>query len=211
MKTLASLVISFFTLMTFSIAMAEGDPSNDKTANKNKVPKFEIENFKEDCVKDLTKESVSIGDFGDYLSVGPTVAAQAFNYDLASKRTSFNAGAGAGLAFRIYWPPVSFAGDTQSNIQPKTYGIKSIRKKCRVESFDPDLFERDTQKVAPLFSISPMLFASKSERGDDIRVQPVISIGFLGELVNVGAGFNLSGPDKGHVFILLSLGYGFKF
>jgi len=55
------------------------------------------------------------------------------------------------------------------------------------------------------------VFASKTERSDEIQVQPALTVGFLGELVNVGAGFNLSGPDKGHVFLLLSIGYGFKF
>lgn len=193
--------------------------SQPNNTSKGEDKGFVITNFKsrsknpEDggCIKDLSTESVATGDFGRYISVGPTVAAQAFNYDLAAKRVSFNAGGGAGLAVRVYWPPVSFEGDRENNVRPVSYGINQIRKRCRIESFDPDLFKTDTQKVAPLFSISPMVFASKSERGDDIRVQPVISVGFLGELVNVGAGFNLSGPDKGHVFILLSLGYGFKF
>lgn len=198
--------------VTFLVAL----PHN---TNKEEEKGFVIRNFKSmskdpadgGCIKDLSKEPVATGDFGKYISVGPTVAAQAFNYDLASKRVSFNAGGGAGLAVRVYWPPVNFEGDPINEVRRVSYGINQIRKRCRVESFDPDLFKSDTQKVAPLFSISPMVFASKSERGDDIRVQPVISVGFLGELVNVGAGFNLSGPDKGHVFILLSLGYGFKF
>ena len=100
--------------------------------------------------------------------------------------------------------------DNKGN-KTESYGINRIRKKCRAETFDGAWLTPDNKKVIPLISISPMVFASKAERIDDIVVQPALTVGVLGELVNLGAGFNLSGPDKGHVFLILSIGHGFKF
>lgn len=188
-------------------------PASPQNTNKEEEG-FVITNFKEQCVKDLSAEPVAAGDFGDYVSFGPTVAAKAFNYDLSSKRVAFNAGVGAGFSMRIY-DTVRFKDkkdkDGKILVQPISYGISQIRKKCRAETYDLAWLKPDNQRVTPLISISPMIFASKSDRDNEIQVQPALTVGFLGELINVGAGFNLSGQDKGHVFVLLSLGYGFKF
>jgi len=198
-----------------------GPPAPPQKANKEDEG-FVIKNFRSTskdpadggCLKDLSEEPVATGDFGDYISFGPTVAAKAFNYDLASKRVAFNAGVGAGFSMRIY-NTVGFKGKEGKNGKtgelPASYGISQIRKRCRAETYDLAWLKPDNQRVAPLISISPMVFASKSDRDNEIQVQPALTVGFSGELINVGAGFNLSGQDKGHVFILLSLGYGFKF
>lgn len=207
--------------VTFVVTPPKGAGPPAPPQNKNKEEEeFVITNFKEQCVKELSAEPVAAGDFGDYISFGPTVAAKAFNYDLASKRVAFNAGVGAGLSMRIY-DTVRFKGKSAmpakegrpatDRVLPEKFGISQIRKKCRAETYDLAWLKPDNQRVAPLISISPMIFASKSDRDNEIQVQPALTVGFLGELINVGAGFNLSGQDKGHVFILLSLGYGFKF
>lgn len=220
MRVLVSLIASAVIFMIAANCFAEDDKDGKKKVN-TEVPPFEITDFKNKgkdissggCIKDLSTEPVAAGDFGDHISFGPTVAAKAFNYDLASKKIAFNAGLGAGLSMR-YYNTVQFKSgkDEQGNtVSRESFGISQIRKRCRAETFDAAWLKQDNQMVIPLFSISPMVFASKSERGDEIQVQPAITVGFLGELVNVGAGFNLSGPDKGHVFLLLSIGYGFKF
>lgn len=51
---------------------------------------------------------------------------------------------------------------------------------------------------------------SKVEATNDLSVQPAIQVSFLRDLLTVGTGFNLTGTDKGHAFLLLSLGWGFK-
>lgn len=215
MRTLVSLATSVVILMIAANSFASGEE------DKKEPPQFVVKDFKEKdkdwekggCIKDLSKEPVAAGDFGDHISFGPTVAAKAFNYDLASKQITFNAGLGAGLSMR-YYNTVQFRrgqNETGETVPPESFGISQIRKRCRAETFDAAWLKQDNQMVVPLFSITPMVFASKTERTDEIQVQPAITVGFLGELVNVGAGFNLSGPDKGHVFLLLSIGYGFKF
>jgi hypothetical protein len=186
-----------------------GPPAPPQKTNKEEEKEFEITNFKEQCLKNLKDEPVAAGDFGNHISFGPTIAAKAFNYDLASKQVTFNAGLGAGISMR-YYGKVRFYDD-KGEETGENYGIRHIRKKCRAETFDGAWLKPDNKKVAPWVSITPIVFASKTERADEIQVQPALTVGFLGELVNVGAGFNLSGPDKGHVFLLLSIGYGFKF
>ena len=196
MRILTLLMTLVLAAVMCSAALAQ-DPDQD-----------EVQDFKSDCVKDLSKEPVAAGDLGNHISFGPTVAAKAFNYDLSSKRVTFNAGLGAGFSMRWY-NKVSFYDENDNEIGG--VGIRRIRKKCRAETFDGAWLKADNKKVIPLFSVSPMIFASKSERADEILVQPALTVGFLGELINMGAGFNLSGPEKGHIFLILSVGYGFKF
>lgn len=171
--------------------------------------KREIKDFRGECLKDLSKEPVAAGDFGN-VSFGPTVAAKVLTYDLASKKAGFNTGVGAGFSMRLY-SDVKLARSEDGKTPEARFGIKQIKKDCRGETFDGAWMQPDNKKVIPWMSVTPIVYASKSEGNQEIAIQPAISVGFLGELVNIGAGFNLSGPDKGHVFLLLSLGYGFKF
>lgn len=189
--------------------------NNSGVINSSKVSvqgppgKFKITDFRNQCVKDLSFEPVAAGDFGN-VSFGPTVTTKVLTYDLASKKAGFNTGIGAGLSMRLY-SDVKLAKSNDGTRESKSYGINQIKKQCRAETFDAAWLEPDNQMVISWISITPTVYASKLENADEVAIQPAISVGFLGELVNVGAGFNLSGPNKGHAFLLLSLGYGFKF
>jgi hypothetical protein len=207
MKTIRTLLsISLLLAMTSPAVFADDLPKKEP-ALKDQESSFKIKDFKSDCLKDLSKEATAAGDFGN-VSFGPTVGVKALTYDLASKRAAFNSGVGAGFSMRLYSDVKFYSAD--GNVTER-YGINRIRKKCRGETFDGSWMEPDNQKVIPWISISPMVYASKTERVDEVVIQPALTVGFLGELINVGTGFNLSGPDKGHVFLILTLGYGFKF
>ncbi len=206
MRTIRTLfAISLLLAMTSLTAFADDLPKKESV--KTNTDTEPITDFKSQCLKDLSKEPTAAGDFGN-VSFGPTVGAKALTYDLSSKKVSFNAGIGAGVSMRLYNDVKFYSAD--GNVT-EHYGINRIRKRCRGETFDGSWLQPDNQKVIPWISISPMVYASKTDREDEIVVQPALTVGFLGELINVGTGFNLSGPSKGHVFMLLSLGYGFKF
>jgi len=138
-------------------------------------------------------------------SVGPAVSTQLIRYDLASKRAAFNASVGAGASFR-YYPDVEFGDGSKLS-------IKQIKPECRANSLSAVSIDDDPKngKIgSPFFSITPTIYASKLEN-DDLAVQPAILLGFFRDILNVGTGFNLSGPNKGHVFLLFSVGIGFNF
>lgn len=159
------------------------------------------------CTSHITKP---LGDLGTNWSVGPAVSTQLLKYDLASKQASFNTSVGVGASFR-YYPQTTYRG---ANNQTYTVPISGIRPACRATTTDAVSIDDDPKngKIGePLFSITPTVYASKFENSGDFAVQPAILLGAFRDLINVGAGFNLTGPDKGHVFLLFSLGYGFKF
>ena len=159
------------------------------------------DDFMKVCVKDLFQEPVAIGDFGN-VSIGPSVAAQVLRYDLASKQAAFNTGLGAGISARWY-------GKTK--VGDKSYSISEINSECRADTLDA-AFKTSANKfkVGYLVAVSPFLYVSKIEASNDLNVQPAIQLSFLSDLLTVGTGFNLTGADKGHVFLLMSLGWGFK-
>ena len=161
-----------------------------------------VSDFKTDCIKDLSKEPAAIGDIGDHISIGPSIAAQVLRYDLASKKAAFNTGAGAG--FSVRWYEKTKIGDTE-------YGIQHIKAGCRADAIDA-AYKTDMNKfyVGYLFAISPFVYVSKVEASNDLSIQPAIQLSFLSDLLTIGTGFNLTGTDKGHVFLLLSIGWGFK-
>lgn len=196
---------------TMKLSSVSSKGSNESTPQTAQGPqaKFKITNFRNQCIKDLSYEPKAAGDFQN-ISFGPTVAAKVLTYDLASKKAGFNTGIGAGFSMRLY-SDVKLARGVDDTRDEKTYGISQIRKQCRGETFDGAWLETDNQMIIPWMSITPIVYASQTERADEVSIQPAISVGFLGELVNIGTGFNLSGPNKGHVFLLLSLGYGFRF
>ncbi len=142
---------------------------------------------------------------GDYVTFGPSASIQAVRYDFASKQAAIATGAGAGLSIRFY-NNVHIKGD------PNVFEFNDIDPKCRRTSFDAGRGDNpDKPKiVGPAISITPIIYYSKIESSPDLAIQPAIQLGFLEELVNVGIGFNLTGPQKGNVFMLLSLGYGFR-
>ena len=158
------------------------------------------DDFKNSCVK-TSQEPVAIGDIGDF-SIGPSVAAQVLRYDLASHKAAFNTGIGAGVSARWY-------GKTE--VGGTKYSIKDIKSECRADTVDTAFKTSDNKfKVGYSIAISPFLYVSKVEGTADMNIQPAIQVSFLSDLLTVGTGFNLTGTDKGHMFLLLSLGYGFR-
>lgn len=90
------------------------------------------------------------------------------------------------------------------------FGIKKIKSSCRVDTLSAAFTGDNKYKVRYLFAVSPFVYVSKVEGADELNVQPAIQMSFLSDIVTVGIGFNLTGTDKGHMFLLLSLGWGFK-
>lgn len=140
-------------------------------------------------------------------SVGPAVSTQLIKYDMAKKQAGFNASVGAGASFRFY-RPIRIKDRDGSLLQKVNIG--QVRTECRQTSFG---WDRNSYKASPLFSITPTLYATKPTSAGDLAVQPAIVLGFFEDVLNFGVGFNLTGPpeEKGHVFLLMSIGTGFSF
>lgn len=75
-----------------TVSTAPTTPTSTTDNNNGDGKEFEITDFKAQCIKNLRTDPVGAGDFGNHISFGPTIAAKAFNYDLASNRVAFNAG-----------------------------------------------------------------------------------------------------------------------
>ncbi|GJL52689.1 MAG: hypothetical protein NPIRA01_39160 [Nitrospirales bacterium] len=136
-------------------------------------------------------------------TVGLAAQAQALKYDFASKKAGFNSGLGAGVSFRFY-----------QDVKVPTHGrkpISQIRTECRMSTWKTKE-ETWLPKATPLFSISPIVYATQLTSEDDLAVEPAIMLGFFDDIVNFGTGFNLTGKDGevGNVFLLLSIGAGFN-
>jgi len=146
------------------------------------------------CIRATTQKL--LGDLGDNWSVGSHLSTQVLKYDLASKKIGSAENFGMGLAFRYY-------NERVSNIKPE----------CRATTTDAKTLDEDPQngKIRfAWFSINPTIYYSKPQNGSDANTQPAIVLSFLNDLVSFGFGFNLTGVDKGHTFMLLSLGVGFN-
>ncbi len=155
------------------------------------------------CLRPLDSPTY-IGDLGDRWSVSPSASVQVIKYDLASKQASINKSLGAGASFHYY-------KDSDLQLGGKQLQIKDIKPECRATTFSAKDVHEDPEngKIAySLFSITPTIYASQ-DQGADFSVQPALLVGVFRDLINVGAGFNLTGPDKGHVFLLFSVGAGF--
>jgi hypothetical protein len=140
-------------------------------------------------------------------SVGPAVSTQLLKYDLAKKQAGFNSSVGAGASFRFYR---SIQIKDETGAVKDTVNISQIKRECRQSSFGGD---RKSYLAAPILSITPTIYATKPTTSGDLSVQPALLIGFFEDILNVGVGFNLTGPpgEKGNMFLLLSIGTGFSF
>ncbi len=149
----------------------------------------------------LTGDFNNVRIFGGEWSVGTAIQAQTIRYDLATKKAGFNTGLGAGASFRYY---------TDVKTPSGAIPVSRIKQECRASTFR--LKNADTI-AAPLFSITPTLFASKLDDTSNLIVQPAIMVGFFEDILNIGAGFNLTGKpgEMGHIFLLMSVGMGFQF
>ncbi|MEO8324823.1 MAG: hypothetical protein ABI618_03170 [Nitrospirota bacterium] len=157
-------------------------------------------------------------------SVGPSLNTQLIKYDFAKKKAGFNTSIGIGASFRFY-PTILLKNiDPNKNEPPATkaddsVNISEIKAGCRQTSYGSGQGQNPKTKknwdyyAAPLFSITPTLYATKPVADDDLSLQPAILLGFFEDILNMGVGFNLTGPsgEKGNVFILMGIGYGFKF
>ena len=137
-------------------------------------------------------------------TVGLAALAQAIKYDFGKKKAGFNSGLGAGASFRFY-------RDVYAPGQGEVR-ISRIKGECRATTFQLRE-DTDLPDAAPAFSITPVIFASQIVGEDNLRVEPALMLGFWEDIINVGAGFNLTGKDGevGDVFLLLSIGVGFNF
>ena len=136
-------------------------------------------------------------------TVGTAILSETIKYDFGKKKAAFLEGAGVGASFRFYT-------DIESVDRTESLPLHKIKSECRATS----LQNSDVNTIAtPMFSITPTIFASKPLKDQEFRVEPAIMLGFFQDLINVGAGFNLTGDDGdvGDVFLLFSVGFGFNF
>lgn len=155
-------------------------------------------------------------------SVGTAILSSVIKYDFAKKKAGVFDGAGVGASFRFYRdvktlgerenPGKKDRGKPSDFVKgkvPKVLRLSQIHEKCRAASF-----RLATEKTiaTPMISITPALFATKPVKDQEFRVEPAILLGFFQDLINVGAGFNLTGEDGdvGDVFLMFSIGAGFN-
>lgn len=165
-------------------------------------------------------------------SVGTTIATSVVRYDFSSKKAALATGAGAGIAIRYYGKSLlgtkeeakrlGYTDETITTIQKHFPGyvsdakdeislpLSSIKPECRATTSDVGK-ERSQKLASSLFSITPIVYYSKQTTESDLNIQPAIMLGVLDDIISIGTGFNLTGQEKGKMFLLLSLGYGFKF
>ncbi|MCS6287807.1 MAG: hypothetical protein H8K10_02385 [Nitrospira sp.] len=175
----------------------------------------------------------AFGDLGNYWSVGVTASIQAVKYTFGTKQASSAASTGAGVAFRYYGKSPLGTEDAAKELGFRKADLEALEKleggkfydqttgnyslpinkistTCRATT--SDIGKDRTEKLASsIFSLTPTVFYVKQASENDISLQPALLIGFFDDIVSVGPGFNLTGPEKGKVFLVLSLGYGFKF
>lgn len=175
----------------------------------------------------------AFGDLGNYWSVGFTASTQAVKYTFGTEQASSAASAGIGVAFRYYGKSTLGTGDAAKAIgfeqkdldaiktleggkfydqTTDTYSlpVSKISTACRATT--SDIGKDRTEKLASsLISITPTIYYAKQANEGDLSLEPALLLGFLDDIISIGPGFNLTGPEKGKVFLVLSLGYGFKF
>jgi hypothetical protein len=210
------------------------EDTTTNTATSNNEPKTKWDCFNEDDnVGDLRYIGL------DNWSVGPSISAQLLKYNFATKQASFNTGVGAGASFRYYGATRFATGAEFDELSKdkqkllKKYAVKDedkgetdkdkrkqetsykvplyrIKSACRATTGD---IGRSWKPASSIFSITPTIYVTKQDANanTDIAIQPAILVGFLNDLLNIGTGFNLSGPEKGKVFLLFSIGYGVTF
>lgn len=173
-------------------------------------------------------------------SVGVSASTPVVKYTFGTKQASSAVGAGVGLAIRYYGRTrlgneaaaedlgfskndlaairkldkgkyIDQAG-TESDPINDTYfmPLYKISTECRATTSDIGK-DRKEKLAGSIVSITPTVYYSKQANEGDLSLQPALLLGFFDDIVNIGPGFNLTGPEKGKVFLVFSLGYGFKF
>ncbi len=172
-------------------------------------------------------------------SVGFTASTQAVKYTFGTKQASSAVSTGAGFAIRYYGKSPIGNAEAAKDIGFRQYDLDAIKKLDGGKYYrkDPDGEEANDKYYLPLymvsaacrattsdigkdrtdklassiFSIIPTVFYAKQANESDLSLQPALLLGFFDDILSIGPGFNLTGPEKGKVFLVLSLGYGFKF
>lgn len=148
------------------------------------------------------------GDAGSNWSIGNTVVAQMVRYNITKGTASLNSqGLGGGITLRYYPSDWMAAVDG-------VHDIRRIKPECRATSFSAKTLSESIAngKIAFSFlSVSAAAFVSKSENTDALSIQPTLLLGIYRDLVNLGVGFNATGPDRGNTFLMLGFGTGFNF
>jgi len=198
--------------------------------------KEEKELTRDKCLMDRP----ALGDLGNYWSVGATISTQAVKYTFGTKQASSATTAGVGVAFRLFpGAPLGTADAAKKlgftdddlkaikniskkkhedhgpfyNEEEQTYSlpVSKVSTACRATTSDIGK-DRKEKLASALLSITPTLYYAKpAGENNDLALQPALLVGFFDDLISIGPGFNLTGPEKGKVFLVLSLGYGFKF
>lgn len=216
---------------------AEGPEPKKKADEKDAGKKAELKEEEEaisseKCLmqRPVFGDLVSLGKSFQNWSAGVAVSTQAIKYTFGTEKASSNTSAGVGVAFRYYGhSPVGDEAEARRlGYDPKdldvakdnAYGsgnkdyyqlpIYRIKPECRATTSDFGK-ERKEKLASSIFSIIPTVYATKPDSVNDIVVQPALLIGFFDDIISVGPGFSLTGPEKGKVFLVFSLGYGFKF
>jgi len=217
---------------------AQPQPPESKNAEAHGSKKTIADNAsKDETTKTCYQARPLFGDLAslglENWSVGTTLATSVVRYDFSSKKAALATGAGAGIAIRYYGKTfLGSKGDADKQgfdsnareIIHEQYGngyahpnkkgvdvpLASISPECRAST--ADIGKARTEKLASsIFSITPIIYYSKQTTDTDLNIQPALMIGFLDDIISIGTGFNLTGQEKGKMFLLMSLGYGFKF
>lgn len=200
--SLGSILFLFSTLVSApSQALSADRPAGGPTNIRKEVKKIE------DCINDgpgYSGDFPGTHKFGGEWTVGLAAQIQALKYDFATKKAGFNSGVGAGVSFRFYQ-------DVDVPGQSKKVPISKIRTECRMSTWKSKE-EAWLPNATPLFSVTPVIYASQLTSEQDLAVEPAIMLGFFDDIINVGTGFNLTGEngEVGDVFLLMSLGGGFN-
>ena len=175
----------------------------------------------------------AFGDIGNNWSVGLAASVQAVKYTFGTKQASSAASTGAGVAFRYYGKSPIGTEEAAKNLgftdgdlkaietldkgayYDKETGMYSlpvnkISTSCRATTSDIGT-DRTAKLASSIFSLTPTVFYVKQANESELSLQPALLVGFFDDILSIGPGFNLTGAEKGKVFLVLSLGYGFKF
>lgn len=218
------------SLDNFSFTVKATEKSTKKTSQKTFFVQV-LNNIVEKCRAtfheyEIGKTMVSGGHWMDnHWGVSANATAQLIRYNITEGRASLSApGLGLGISFRYY-------GNTDMRAMPKpnpdgTYDnvdyskseeeINTYRELRRIKQNTDCLGTRwndnITQKAAVhSFSLNPTLFVAKEENESKLALQPAFLVGFFRELLTVGFGVNMTGKDRGDVFMVLGLGSNLDF
>lgn len=217
-KQLLAGIVVFATIASIN---GNGNAATEPVNEHFAVPPSANDNWKNVCVDKTQNLNGDFQESKSFLwlaegqwSVGPSVSTQLVKYDMAKKQAGFNTSVGAGASFRFY-RNITIKNkegkpekDAEGNSEVVT--ISQIRRECRQSSF---VSSRGSYLAAPMFSITPTLYATKPTTAGDLSIEPALLLGFFEDILNVGVGFTLTGPpgEKGNVFLLMSIGTGFSF